>query len=62
MAYVQLSLLNIPAVATVGDSITLEMRESWYASAHIFGGWDRSPDASYPRRRAGAGIADGASC
>jgi hypothetical protein len=40
MAYVQFSLLNIPAVVTVGDTLTMKMRESFYTPAHIMGGWD----------------------
>jgi hypothetical protein len=39
MAYIQFSLLNIPAIVIVGNSITLEMRETWYTPAHILNGW-----------------------
>lgn len=39
MAYIQLSLLHIPAVVIVGNSLSLEMREQWYTPAHILGGW-----------------------
>lgn len=39
MAYVQFSLLHIPAVVVVGNSITLEEREHWYTPAHVLGGW-----------------------
>lgn len=39
MAYVQFSLLHIPAVLIIGNSITLEEREHWYTPAHILGGW-----------------------
>ena len=39
MAYIQFSLLHIPAVVVVGNSITLEEREHWYTPAHILGGW-----------------------
>ncbi len=41
MAYIQFSLLHIPAVVVVGNSITLEEREHWYTPAHILGGWTR---------------------
>lgn len=39
MAYIQFSLLHIPAVVVVGNSLTLEEREHWYTPAHILGGW-----------------------
>jgi hypothetical protein len=39
MAYVQLTLLHVPAVVILGNSITLEEREHWYTPAHIWGGW-----------------------
>lgn len=51
MAYVQFTLLHIPAVVIVGNSITLEEREHWYTPAHVLGGWNmrlarrRSEDA-----------------
>lgn len=39
MAYVQLSLLHIPAVIVLGNTLTMEEREHWYTPAHILGGW-----------------------
>jgi len=39
MAYIQFSLLHIPAVVIVGNSLSLEMRDHWYTPAHIMGGW-----------------------
>lgn len=39
MAYVQLSLLHIPAVVVVGNSLTCEVKEKWHTPAHILGGW-----------------------
>lgn len=39
MAYVQLSLLNIPAVVVLGNSLSMEVRDKWYTPAHILGGW-----------------------
>lgn len=40
MAFVQLSLLHIPAVVIHGNTLTLERRDAWYTPAHILGGWD----------------------
>lgn len=39
MAYVQLSLLHIPAVVIHGNTLALEERSHWYTPAHIMGGW-----------------------
>lgn len=39
MAYVQLSLLHIPAVVLVGDALRLQEREQWFTPAHLLGGW-----------------------
>lgn len=39
MAYIQLTLMHIPAVVIVGNSLSMEMREHWYTPAHILGGW-----------------------
>lgn len=41
MAYVQLSLLGIPGVVVVGDTLRMEYRAVWYTPAHIVGGWSR---------------------
>lgn len=38
MAFVQFSLLHIPATVIVGNSLTLETREYWFTPAHILGG------------------------
>lgn len=40
MCYVQLSLWNVPAVVIVGNTLSLEVRESWYTPAHLLGNWD----------------------
>jgi hypothetical protein len=40
MTYLQLSLAHVPAVVTIGNTLTLEMREHWYTPAHILGFWD----------------------
>ena len=39
MAYTQLSLMHIPAVVILGDTLRVEQREVWYTPAHIMGGW-----------------------
>jgi type I restriction-modification system DNA methylase subunit len=40
MAYLQFTLLNIPAVVVLGDSLGGEARERWLTPAHIWGLWD----------------------
>jgi hypothetical protein len=39
MAYVQMSLLHIPAIVIHGNTLTLEERSHWCTPAHIMGGW-----------------------
>lgn len=39
MAYIQFSLLRIPAHVMVGNSLSNEVREHWFTPAHILGGW-----------------------
>jgi len=39
MAYLQLSLLHIPATLILGNTIMREESELWYTPAHILGGW-----------------------
>lgn len=39
MTYVQLALHHIPAVVLLGDSLSMEMRETWYTPAHVLGAW-----------------------
>lgn len=41
MCYLQLSLLHVPAIVVVGNSLTLEERSHWYTPAHVLGGWGR---------------------
>lgn len=41
MAYIQFSLLHIPAVVIVGNSLQLTETEYWFTPAHILGGWER---------------------
>lgn len=40
MAYVQLALLNIPAVVIHGNGLTDECRSAWATPAHVLGGWN----------------------
>lgn len=40
MALIQLSLLHIPAVVVVGNTLTLEERERLYTLSHYIGAWD----------------------
>ena len=39
MAYIQLSLLHIPAVIIHGNTLSLEEYGRWYTPAHILDGW-----------------------
>jgi len=54
MAYIQFSLLHIPATILVGDSLAMRFREEWCTLAHVMGGWDaklrRAEDVSKSRR------------
>lgn len=40
MTFIQLALLNIPAVVIHGNSLTVEEWRHWYTPAHILGGWN----------------------
>jgi hypothetical protein len=40
MTYIQLTLLHVPAVVILGNTLALEEREHWYTPAHFIGGWD----------------------
>jgi hypothetical protein len=40
MAYVQLSLLHVPAVIVHGNTLSLQEWGRWYTPAHILGGWN----------------------
>lgn len=48
MAYVQFSLLHIPAVVIQGNTLAVEVRDRWFTPAHVVGRWDAKL-----RRRAG---------
>jgi type I restriction-modification system DNA methylase subunit len=39
MAYVQLSLMHVPATIVHGNTLSLEKFSQWYTPAHILGGW-----------------------
>ncbi len=39
MAYLQLSLLHVPAVVVHGNTLTLQERAHWYTPAHVLGLW-----------------------
>jgi hypothetical protein len=39
MAYIQFSLLHIPATVIIGDSLAMRFREEWHTMAHVMGGW-----------------------
>lgn len=45
MAYLQLSLLGIPAVVLHGNSLTMQFRATWYTPMHIISGWSKKLDA-----------------
>ncbi|RIV83719.1 MULTISPECIES: N-6 DNA methylase [Sphingomonadales] len=40
MAYIQFTLLHVPAIVIIGDSLAGTTRELWYTPAHILGGWN----------------------
>lgn len=39
MAYIQFSLLHIPAHLMVGNALSGEIQDHWFTPAHILGGW-----------------------
>lgn len=41
MTYVQLSLLNMPGIVRIGNTLTMEITSEWFTPAHILGGWSR---------------------
>lgn len=49
MAYIQLSLLHVPAVVIVGNSLAREVRERWFTPAHVMGGWSRRLASAYEK-------------
>lgn len=53
MAFVQFSLLHIPAVVYVGNSLSNEMRDCFYTPAHIMGGWQTKLASNVQEQSAG---------
>lgn len=41
MAYIQLSLIGLPAVIVHGNALTLTEHSCWYTPFHIMGGWSQ---------------------
>jgi len=41
MAYLQASLMYVPAIVIQGNTLALEERDHWVTPAHVLGGWDR---------------------
>ncbi|MCP3712286.1 N-6 DNA methylase [Paraburkholderia sp. CNPSo 3274] len=39
MAYLQLSLLHIPAIVVHGNALSMEVWGHWFTPAHVLGGW-----------------------
>lgn len=39
MCFIQLALLDIPAVVYVGDTLGMQVREAYLTPAHVVGGW-----------------------
>jgi type I restriction-modification system DNA methylase subunit len=39
MTYIQISLLHIPAIVYIGDTLALKMRERFFTPAHVLGFW-----------------------
>ncbi len=39
MAYVQFSLLHIPATVVLGNTLTMEFTAQWFTPAHVLGNW-----------------------
>lgn len=59
MAYLQLSLLHIPAVVVHGNALSLEVWGIWKTPAHVMGAWDwrlrrHLADTPVPRESAAA--------
>lgn len=52
MAFLQFSLLHIPAVVILGNTLALEEREHWYTPAHILGLWGTKLRRGYALRSA----------
>lgn len=55
MAYIQFSLLHIPATVIVGDSLAMRYREEWHTMAHVMGGWSGKLRRAWESSGAGDG-------
>jgi type I restriction-modification system DNA methylase subunit len=40
MCYVQMSLLGIPGIVWLGDTLRMQMRSAWVTPLHVIGGWE----------------------
>lgn len=58
MAYVQLSLMHVPAIVVHGNTLTLEEHSRWYTPAHIMGGWSKKLSQARAERAAAKLLAD----
>ena len=58
MAYIQLSLLGIPAVIYHGDTIAMEFRSAWRTPFHIIGGWEWKLKGKLPPGEVITGLAE----
>jgi hypothetical protein len=47
MAFIQLSLLHIPAVVVIGNTLTLEQRDAFHTPSHVLGLWDNKLRRGY---------------
>ncbi|WP_341706495.1 N-6 DNA methylase [Halopseudomonas sp.] len=47
MCFLQLSLLHIPAIVVLGNTLALEAREQWFTPAHIMGLWGVKLERGY---------------
>lgn len=47
MSYLQFSLLHIPAIVVLGNTLLAEEREHWYTPAHILGLWSAKLKRGY---------------
>ena len=70
MAYIQFSLLHIPATVIVGDTLAMRFRQDWHTMAHVMGGWSAKfgrageiadagaidPHPAMPKRAAAHGV------
>lgn len=60
MAYVQLSLMHIPALVIQGNTLTLKEWGHWVTPAHVIGGWDFRLHRKRAKRELGDLVTSGA--